>query len=70
MSEQHQLSVPEAEKRTGIPARRLRRAIQNKWLQAEKIGRDWVIKKADLEAFVKSPKKQPGPSLNRCCRHP
>jgi len=60
MSEQHQLTVPEAEKRTGIPSRTLRHAIQNAWLCAEKKGRDWLIKETDLVAYLNSERK-PGP---------
>lgn len=51
------LTVDQAADELGVTARRVRAMIADDRLPAEKVGRDWLIKKADL---VKVKERKPG----------
>ena len=50
--------LTEAARRTGYHPRSLRAAIQRGKLKGRKIGRDWLVQWADVQAYEKT---RPGP---------
>lgn len=44
------LTVDQAAGELGVTARRVRALIKDERLRAEKVGRDWLIRKRDLDA--------------------
>lgn len=53
------LSAAEAAARLGVTSRRVLALIELRRLPAEKIGRDWVIREADVDAFAPRPSGRP-----------
>lgn len=50
------LTTQRAAERLGISVRRVQALIKSSQLPATKLGRDWVIRADDLEAFAKLPR--------------
>lgn len=50
------LSISEAARIAGCHPQKIHRAIRGKKLSAVKVGWNWVIKKVDLEAFLRDNK--------------
>lgn len=53
------LNTQQAAERLGISSRRIRVLIAENRLPAERVGRDWVIREADLEAVKDRPNGYP-----------
>jgi excisionase family DNA binding protein len=50
------LTTNEAAKRLGFSTRRLLVLIEHGRIPAEKVGRDWLLNEADVEAFAAVPR--------------
>ena len=46
------LTVPEFAKRAGVTDQAIRKAIADKRVKADKIGRQWLIRKSELDAYI------------------
>ena len=52
------LTVPEFAKSAGVTQQAIRKAITEKRVKAEKIGRQWLVKKVELKKYIREPRSQ------------
>lgn len=51
------LTTQQAADRLGLTVRRVQALIRDSRLPAQRVGRDWLIRAGDLDAFRKQPRK-------------
>ena len=63
------LTVPEAADRLGLSIAMVRRYCAQGKLPAQKLGRDWAIRRRDIERFAASPRRSGRPSVKGDGKH-